>query len=113
MRVRRAIGLDGSGDAFQITKSLLFVAANGRLVPFNLKRREIEKKHANGKNFPGRIFPDQAHQDMVRVATGRRVWIGSVAYIDRKQCEIVAEISAAKLDIRGAVRSSASNRVAA
>src|SRR5262249_19426770 len=112
-RVSGAIGFDGRGDGLKIGERLLFVAADGGLVPFNFKGRKIKKEHADRDDFPGGVFADEAHEDAMRVPASRRVGIGSVAYVDGEQRELVAKVRAAQLDVRSAVWGGAANRRAA
>ena len=46
----------------------------------------------------------------MRLAAHRDVGIGGVANLNREQCDIVAEVGTAKLDVRGAVASRAADR---
>src|SRR5215467_4331284 len=106
--VRCAISLDRGRYGFQVGQGLLLVATAGGLVPFDFQGRKVEKKHSDRYDLPRRVFSDQAHEDVVRLAHGR-VGLGSVAYVDGQERQIVAQISAAKLDVGGAIRSRAAH----
>src|SRR5262245_9156434 len=108
-RVSSAIRFYGSRNGFQVRQSLLLVTRDCGLVPFDFKRRQIQKEHADGENFPGRVFPNEPHQDVMGFTAGRSVGIGCVTNVNRKQSDTVSEVRAAKLDVRGASGSGATN----
>ena len=108
-RVSFAIGFHGRCDGFHVREGVTFITADRGLIPFDFERWKIEKQHAERKNFPGRVFADHAHEDVVRFAAAGSCRVRSVADVDGQEGDVVTKIGAAELNFGGPVSSCAPN----